>query len=66
MHKRTLLKTQLKRGGTEAVIALRSTIDTTVDKSEQAEIYILALEDGKWLIDEVEIEERVGNWGIEM
>ena len=64
-----------KRGRTEAAIALRSTIDTIVGKSEQTEIYIRVLEDGKWLIDkivirdEVEIEELEKSpreWEIEM
>ncbi len=49
----------IKRGKTEAVVVLRSTIDSIVGKSEQTEIYILVLEDGKWLIDEVIVKDEV-------
>ncbi len=49
----------LPRGKTEAAVVLRSTIDTIVGKSEQTEIYILVLEDGKWLIDEVIVRDEV-------
>ncbi len=65
----------IKRGKTEAAVALRSTIDTIVGKTEQTEIYILVLEDGKWLIDELlvrdeveikELEESPREWPIEM
>ncbi|MEE8423461.1 MAG: hypothetical protein V3S49_02885 [Thermodesulfobacteriota bacterium] len=65
----------IKRGKTEAAVALRSTIDTIVGKTEQTEIYILVLEDGKWLIDELlvrdeveikELEKSPREWLIEM
>ncbi len=65
----------IKRGKTEAAVALRSTIDTIVGKTEQTEIYILMLEDGEWLIDEIlvrdeveikELEKSPMEWGIAM
>ena len=48
----------MRRGKTEAGVALRSTIDSIVGKSEQTEIYILVLEDGKWLIDEIIVKDE--------
>ena len=49
----------IKRGKAEAGVALRSTIDSIVGRSEQTEIYILVLENGKWLIDEVVVKYEV-------
>ncbi len=49
----------IKRGKAEAGVALRSTIDSIVGRSEQAEIYILVLEDRKWLIDEIIVKDEV-------
>ena len=48
-----------KKGRTEVAVALRSTIDSIAGKSEQTEIYILVLKDGKWLIDEVIVRDEV-------
>lgn len=49
----------IKRVKTEAAVALKSTIDTIVGKTEQTEIYILVLEDGEWLIDEIIVRDEV-------
>ncbi len=57
----------------EAMVVLRAKIDSIVGISEQTEVYILTLEEGKWLIDEVivrdevdadELEKKLEIWGI--
>ena len=64
---------KIRNDGLEAMVVLRAKIDSIVGISEQTEVYILTLEDGKWLIDEVivrdeidadELEKKLEVWGI--
>ena len=68
-----VLGEKIRDDGLEAMVVLRARIDSVVGISEQTEVYILVLEEGKWLIDEVsvrdevevdELEKKLGAWEI--